>query len=50
MEIEKVQKREIKSVNISVRTTKTLSKFMKDNNISPNKVFDEAVKELMKNK
>ena len=46
MEIKKVKRMERKDVPISVRTTKKFSEFMRQNDISPSKVFNEAVNEL----
>lgn len=48
MNIQDVQKTETKKVQISIRTTKAYSKFMGDNKISPNAVFDKAISELIK--
>lgn len=48
MEIEDVKQTfERKGVRMSIRTTETVSKFMKDNKISPQLVFDKSVEELM---
>ena len=47
MKINEVQKKDKKTVQISIRTTKVLSDFMTENKISPNAVFEQAVKELM---
>ena len=44
MKKNEVQKREKKSVRISIRTTEENSKFMSKNNLSPNAVFDKASK------
>ena len=35
---------------ISIRTTKPLSKWLKENKVSPTALFNEAVKELMEKK
>jgi len=48
MEIKNIQRIERKSVPISVRTFPAYSTWMKENKISPTKLFNEAVKELMK--
>jgi hypothetical protein len=48
MEIKEVQRIETKSIPISIRTYPSYSKWMKENNVSPNAVFDKALKELMK--
>lgn len=50
MEIKGLQRKEGKSVQISIRTSKAKSEFMKKNNLSPNAVFDKAIEELMKEK
>ncbi|KKK82998.1 hypothetical protein LCGC14_2797780 [marine sediment metagenome] len=47
MKKQDVQKKERKSVPISIRTYPKYSKWMKDNNVSPNAVFNEAMKELV---
>ena len=52
MDIQNVQKNykeDLKSKVISIRTTKGVSEWMKENKISPTKVFNEAIKELRKN-
>ncbi len=50
MEIKNIQKNEIKKVVISVRTYPSNSKWMKENKVSPTKLFNEALKELMEKK
>lgn len=53
MEIQKVKRKpreEVKTIQMSIRTTPTISSWMKDNNISPSRVFAEAIKELMEKK
>jgi|10_taG_2_1085330.scaffolds.fasta_scaffold459854_1 DNA-binding protein H-NS len=47
MEIQNIQRKERKSVAMSIRTYKKYSKFMKENNISPTALFNESVKSLM---
>lgn len=49
MEIEKCkkQKKERRDISITIRTLSSYSKFLKDNELSPTAVFDNAVKELM---
>lgn len=50
MEIDDVQReraKEDRSVQMSIRTSKEKSKFMNENNISPTKLFNKAVEELM---
>ena len=49
MKIQDVQKKERKSIPISIRTYPKYSKWMRDNNISPSSVFNEAMKELVDN-
>lgn len=48
MKTKDVQKRERKSVQVSIRTTETYSKFMAKHSISPNAVFEKAMEELVK--
>ena len=43
-------KGERKTKRLNLRTDKEASKWMKDNNVSPQLVFDEAINELMKRK
>lgn len=53
MEIKNIQKEhrpEKRNVPIALRITKTHSKFMKVNNISPTKLFVNALEELMQKK
>ncbi len=50
MKKQDVQRIERKTVPISIRTYPKYSKWMKDNNVSPNSVFNEAMKELMAKK
>jgi len=53
MEIQKVKRKpeeDVKSVQIGIRTTPVISKWMTENNISPSLVFSEAIKELMEKK
>ena len=49
MELKEIQKspENIKSVILSVRTTPKLSKWMKENYISPSKLFNCAIEDLM---
>ena len=47
MKKQDVQKKERKSVSISIRTYPKYSKWMRDNKVSPNAVFNEAMKELV---
>lgn len=47
VEIDNVKRKNLpKNVPISLRTDKETSKWMKDNKISPQLVFDEAIEEL----
>jgi len=50
MKINEVKKVDRKSVPVTVRTTKTYSEFMKTQKLSPTKIFNKAVEELMKEK
>jgi len=47
MEIQKIQRKEKKSVMLSFRITPSESKYMRENNISPSLLFREALKELI---
>ena len=49
MEIKDIQKVDKKSVVIGIRTTTPKSNWMKENKISPTKLFNEALEELMDN-
>lgn len=49
MEIKQIQKNENKSKIISVRTFPSYSKWMSKNKISPTKLFNESIDELMQN-
>lgn len=49
MKKQDIQKKENKSITISIRTYPKYSKWMKENNVSPNAVFNEAMKELVDN-
>lgn len=46
----KENNKELKSVILSVRTFPSYSEWLKENKISPSKVFNKAVEELMENK
>lgn len=48
MDIQNIQRKDRKNVRVNLKTTKQVSKWMKDKNISPQALFDESVKELMK--
>ena len=49
MELKQIQKNENRSKIISVRTFPSYSKWMTKNNISPSKIFNLSIEELMKN-
>ena len=46
MEKEKCKKTELRDIVITVRISKSMSKFLKDNNYSPSQVMIEAIKML----
>jgi len=49
MEIHELQKaEELRSVVLTVRTYPSSSKWMRDNKVSPSKLFNKALEELMK--
>jgi len=48
MEIKNLQRQEYRSKVVSIRTYPSYCKWMKENKISPSKLFNEAIKELMK--
>lgn len=51
MDIKDVKRKEQpKSVRLNLKTDKKASKWMKDNDVSPQMVFDKAIDELMKRK
>lgn len=50
MNIKNVKKEEQKKVTITLRTFPSYSKWMKENEVSPTKIFNESVKELMNRK
>ena len=48
MDLQKIKKTsERKTVAISIRTFPSFSKWMRENDLSPNGIFNEAVKDLM---
>jgi len=47
MEIKELQTKELMSVIISVRTTQKNSEWLKENKISPTKMFNKAIQELI---
>ncbi len=50
MKIQDVKKQERKGKTITVRTYPSYCKWMKDNEVSPTKAFNQAIKELMDEK
>ncbi len=50
MKKQDVQKKERKSVQISIRTYPKYADWIKDNQVSPTAVFNEAMEELVKEK
>lgn len=50
MEIKDVQRIERRSIPVTIRILPSVSKFLKENNVSPTIVFDKAVEELMNKK
>jgi len=53
MELEKVKRKKVireKAVSVSIKVSKEVSDWMKDNTISPTLVFTEAIAELMDDK
>ena len=46
MKTKEVQRRERKNIQISLRISKEVSRYLNENKISPQKVFDLAVDEL----
>ena len=46
--IEDLKRPELREKIISIRTTKTISKWMAKNKISPSKIFNEAIEVIMK--
>jgi len=48
MKLKQVQrKEELKSIRLNLKTTSRASKWMKENNVSPQMIFDLAVVDLM---
>jgi len=47
MNIKNVKKHEPKKVTMTIRTTKSNFNWMKEFGVSPSKIFDEAIKELI---
>lgn len=50
MEIKDIQRKERKKITLALRIKKTESDWMKENNVSPQALFDKALEELMKGK
>ena len=50
MELENLKKPELRKAVITIRTYKSYSDFMKKHEISPSKLFNEALKELIEKK
>ena len=48
MELNEIQKKELRSKVITIRTYPSYSSWMKDNKVSPSTLFNKAVEELMK--
>lgn len=48
MKLQDVQRRPRKEIQISLRTDKGTSKWLRENRISPQSVFDKAIEELIK--
>ena len=48
MDMKQVQREELRDKVITIRTFNSYSKWMKDNRVRPSKVFNTALKELMK--
>lgn len=49
-DVTRQEKDELKAVRINLRITKTVSKWLSEKKISPQKVFDLAIAELRKEK
>lgn len=50
MKINDIKKKERRAVAMCIRTTKKISDWMNENEVSPTALFNEAVKELMERK
>jgi len=48
MEIKDLQRKERKNISLALRIKKGQSVWMKENNVSPQALFDKALEELMK--
>ena len=47
-DVTREKKDELKSVRINLKTTKSVSEWMAEKNISPQMIFDKSVEELQK--
>jgi len=47
MELNKIQKKELREKVITIRTYPSYSKWMKENNVSPSVLFNKALEEVM---
>ena len=50
MELEKLKRREMKTEVLTIRITKSYSVWLRKNNVSPSKVLNTAIAELMQRK
>ena len=50
MDRKKIERIEKKSININMKIKPSVSKYLKEKNYSPTRIFDEAVKDLMEEK
>ncbi len=52
MEMKDIQRKggELKKIRVNLLTTKSSSKWMKENNVSPQALFDKALEEMKKKK
>ncbi len=48
MELKEIQKKELRSKGITIRTYPSYSSWMKDNKVSPSTLFNKALEEMMK--
>ena len=48
MEIKDIRTKERKRIKLAIRIKKSQSVWMKENNVSPQALFDKALEELMK--
>ena len=47
VKLEEVKRDRTKKVVMSIRTTEEISKFMKQHDVSPSRVFEKAIEEIM---